>query len=145
MLIIRTDKQANQAGEQVRLTLTWHNDSGKVREAQFQTAQRFDVLVARDGLPVWRWSDGQHFAQVQAALRIAPGDSRVFRIEWCPLTAGEYEVLNWIVGTDQRATCDVHVAEADATASKRHHGAEGPVRVHRGYPLYVRGPESAEG
>jgi hypothetical protein len=109
MLIVRTDKPTYSRHEPVLMTLTWTNDSKAPQEVTFPSAQRYDVLVERDGQVVWQWSAGKFFAQVLTTLVIQPGDSRVFKIEWVQkdqqtehVPSGEYVIRAWIYGTHEQ-------------------------------------------
>jgi hypothetical protein len=109
MLIVRTDKPNYNREETVLMTLTWTNDSPVAQEVTFPSAQRYDVIVERDGQAVWQWSAGKFFAQVLTTLVIQPGDSRVFKVEWSLnslpadlLPPGEYAVRAWILGTHEQ-------------------------------------------
>jgi hypothetical protein len=82
MLIVRTDKTVYKPGETVLITMTLHNQLGTSQEYLFTSAQRYDVMIKRDGEIVYRWSEDRLFAQVITKLVIAPEDSRVFKAEW---------------------------------------------------------------
>ena len=56
MLVIRTDKRNYGRGETVDVTLVLQNEGTTTREYHFRTAQRFDLLVEREGRKVWQWS-----------------------------------------------------------------------------------------
>jgi hypothetical protein len=83
----------------------------------FDTAQEVDLTLVRAGRVVWRWSQGQRFAQARHALVVDPGKSWKWSTSWAPtdqngraLPAGDYEVVGTIrareLGTDNswRAT-----------------------------------------
>jgi hypothetical protein len=110
MLRIRTDRKVYGRNDVVLMTLVLRNESQETRVYEFRTTQRFDVRVTRDGRKVWQWSDDRMFAQVLSTLRIAPGDERVFKVEWKlvdsagrHVSAGVYVIETWIVGTKEKA------------------------------------------
>ena len=110
MLVIRTDKQQYARGETVAIALQLKNEGATTREYSFSTAQRFDLIVERDGAKVWQWSDDRLFAQVLSTLAVRPGDSRLFKAEWGqvdaqgrPVPPGTYRIRGWIVGTQEMA------------------------------------------
>ncbi|HEU4962584.1 MAG TPA: BsuPI-related putative proteinase inhibitor [Bacilli bacterium] len=165
MLIVRTDQEAYRPGEQVRMTLTFCNESAQMRELLFTNAQRFDVVIKRNGEKVWQWSDGRLFAQVMTTLLVAPGDSRVFKAEWPQVDAqgnqvppGAYEIEAWIVRTEERGETKIELkALVDATtrseaAAARESAvlAKDPYRMYYGMwalhgypahaPLWLRPP-----
>ena len=110
MLVIRTDKRNYARGETVHVTLGLQNEGTMTRDYHFRTAQRFDLLVERDGRKIWQWSDDRLFAQVLSTLAIRPGDSRLFKAEWKqvdasgqPVPVGVYSIHAWILGSKETA------------------------------------------
>lgn len=82
MLIVRTDKTVYKPNDTVLITLTLQNTTRTPQAYSFASMQRFDVLIKQDGKKIWQWSEERLFAQVFTKLVIAPGDSRVFKVEW---------------------------------------------------------------
>lgn len=80
-LLVATDKSAYARGEPILVTLQVVNRGSGPVELRFLTAQRYDVLI-RDaqGRQVWRWSDGQMFAQVLGQESIEPGRKIAYRV-----------------------------------------------------------------
>lgn len=117
MLIVQTDKYTYSPEETVLITLTWRNSSNTPQEVTFTSAQRFDVSVERAGHVVWQWSRGKYFAQVLTSLVIAPGDARVFKVEWKqkgedghPLLPGFYDLRAWVLGTNDQGETRISLA-----------------------------------
>ena len=79
---LSTDRRTYGQGESVRITLTKRNISNRTIVLRYRTTQRFEFVVRRGAETVWRWSDGRSFAQATATVRLAPGESQVFRATW---------------------------------------------------------------
>lgn len=70
-------------GDTVQFELHITNVTAGVVELEFATAQRYDFeLVDEAGRPVWRWSDGQVFAQVLGVEGVEAGESLRYRTTW---------------------------------------------------------------
>jgi len=81
---LTTNRRTYELGSQVRITLTKTNATNRTIVLRYRTTQRFD-FVARRGTEqreVWRWSAGRSFAQATTTVRLAPGESQVFRANW---------------------------------------------------------------
>ena len=76
------DKSVYARGELIRFTLTLRNTTSAEAVIEYPTSQPHDVLVLQDGRLVWQWSAGKAFLQVLTRLRLAPGEVRLFEIEW---------------------------------------------------------------
>jgi hypothetical protein len=64
-LILTADKATYARSEPIVLTIAVVNRGPEPATLQFPTAQRYDVVIRNaDQVDVWRWSDGQMFAQV---------------------------------------------------------------------------------
>lgn len=81
---ISTNRNTYAQGEPVRITLTKRNVTNRTIVLRYRTSQRFDIIVRRRAAQaeVWRWSAGRSFAQSTATVRLAPGESQVFRVTW---------------------------------------------------------------
>lgn len=79
---LTTDRRTYRRGDPVRITLTKRNVTNRAIVLRYRTSQRFDFVVRRGRELVWRWSDGRVFAQTTATVRLAPGESQVFRATW---------------------------------------------------------------
>ncbi|HSF06317.1 MAG TPA: BsuPI-related putative proteinase inhibitor [Methylomirabilota bacterium] len=64
-LVLTADKATYARSEPIVLTIAVVNRGPDPVTLQFLTAQRYDVVIrTADQVDVWRWSDGQMFAQV---------------------------------------------------------------------------------
>lgn len=81
---ISTNRTTYEQGDPVRITLTKRNVTNRTIVLRYRTSQRFDIIVRRRATQgeVWRWSAGRSFAQTTATVRLAPGESQVFRVTW---------------------------------------------------------------
>lgn len=72
------------ASGEVRLLVI--NDSSKPVTVEFPTAQQVDFVLRSNAVPVWRWSDGQSFAQVMTSETIQAGQAKVYKVvlPWVP-------------------------------------------------------------
>jgi len=67
----------------VRFTLYLTNATDQAVVLQFPTAQRYDFEVRSPGGDrVWRWSDGQFFAQMLGEETLAAGESVSYEASW---------------------------------------------------------------
>jgi hypothetical protein len=143
MMVIRTDKQTYRPDDTVTLTLMWLNESEEQREFTFHNSQRFDILIEHDGQKVWQWSDHRLFSQVYTTLRIAPGDSRMFKVEWNQVDAtgqkvppGHYDIRAWIVRTEEMAQSEITLVNVEGDLPEREEAAaceEGNGTARNGY------------
>jgi hypothetical protein len=143
MLVIRTDKQMYRPDETVIITLMWINESDEQREYTFNNSQRFDILIEQEGQKVWQWSDRRLFSQMNSTLRIAPGDSRMFKAEWNQVDAtghkvpsGNYLIRAWIVRTEERGESEITLVNADGVLPEREEASTGDASrgtVRNGY------------
>jgi plastocyanin len=94
-------------GDRVRFRFTVTNAGHDAIEVTFHDAGRADFVVYEsDGdEEVWRWSDGQLFAQVLQTARFEPGEEAVFEESWPDARPGDYT-----------AAATLRVREAEVTA-----------------------------
>ena len=99
-LVVATDQRAYARGEPIRVTLEIVNRGTRPVELRFPTAQRYDLLLHdAQGRPMWRWSDGQMFAQVLGEETVEPGRRLVYRVTVRErLPAGRYRVTGIVPG-----------------------------------------------
>jgi hypothetical protein len=94
-LQVGIDRPAYGPGESITASITLTNATDRERDLSFATAQRYDlVLLDRDDLELFRWSDERSFAQVLGRVELAPGE----RVEWtetfpAPSRPGHYLLL----------------------------------------------------
>lgn len=62
-------------------------------EVRFRSAKFADIAVLDDGEAVWRWSDGQMFAQMMQTETFDPGQMETFEFEWPDPAPGDYEAV----------------------------------------------------
>lgn len=106
MLTASLSSTRTDAGVVLRLTV--ENDGDEPVTLSFRNSKRADFAVRDGDEEVWRWSEGQMFAQMLGSETIEPGSERVFEGTWEGPTAGEYTA----VGTLEADEGDVE-AETD--------------------------------
>ena len=69
----------------------------------FDTTQEVDLVLSRGGRVIWRWSQGQTFAQLRHTLVVKPGNGYRWTTSWRPtdrygraLPKGDYEVTGTV-------------------------------------------------
>lgn len=74
-------------------------------ELDFRSAQTHDVAVLDDGTELWRFSDGQMFAQMLSSETLDPGETATYEAAWENPSAGDYEAVAELAaqGTDCEA------------------------------------------
>lgn len=94
------DKAVYAVGEPVAITLALANVGSEAASFQFNTGQMYDFVLLREGLVVWRWSQGRAFTQALTALTLRPGETRTFQERWNQRNAqgrqipdGSYELV----------------------------------------------------
>jgi hypothetical protein len=89
-----------------RLTVTNEGD-GDVT-LQFASGQQGDVVLRRDGVEVYRWSEGRMFAQAITCIGLAPGESHTVELADHPVDVppGTYDLEATL--TSQPAPPPVH-------------------------------------
>ncbi len=79
---ISTDCASYQRGDRVNITFTKCNVSGSTVRLRYNTSQRYDFVVLRNGREVWRWSDDRFFTQADGTEVLQPRDCRTYRATW---------------------------------------------------------------
>ncbi|MFH0803323.1 MAG: carboxypeptidase regulatory-like domain-containing protein [bacterium] len=103
LVTVCTDKSTYSVGENVQITLDLLNYSTTPITLHFPTSQQYDFVLTpgSGGLmdysddisfefvsmkskadDLWRWSNGQTFAQVQTDLTVQPGENLIYTINW---------------------------------------------------------------
>jgi len=73
-LVLKADKETYGQGEHINLILHVINRGAEPVTLHFLSAQRYDVAVKNlEGREIWRWSNGQMFAQVMGEETLQPG------------------------------------------------------------------------
>lgn len=70
-----------------------HHEGPDPIDVQFRSAKYADVAVHEDSEEVWRWSDGQMFAQMMQTETFEPGQVETFEFEWSDPDPGDYEAV----------------------------------------------------
>lgn len=75
---VTTDQATYRSGEPITMTLHVSNRTGEEVLLQFLSAHRFDFAI-RDarGSQLWRWSEGQIFAQVLGTEALGPARPQI--------------------------------------------------------------------
>ncbi|MFB6206985.1 MAG: BsuPI-related putative proteinase inhibitor [Haloglomus sp.] len=78
----------------VQFTLIVANASHDPVSVTFHDSGAADFAVrTADGEEIWRWSEGQAFAQVLRPAEFAPGESATFEAEWSDPRPGDYTAV----------------------------------------------------
>lgn len=103
--------EAASSADAVTFTYAVENTGSAPIELDFRSAQTHDVAVVDDGSEVWRWSDGQMFAQMLSSETLDPDGSVTYEATWDDPRPGDYEAVAELAarGTDceARATFSV--------------------------------------
>jgi hypothetical protein len=106
-LVLRVEHPRYEPGQDVRFELLARTVGESGLTLVFATAQRFDLVVTREGErgPVWRWSDGKAFAQVLGEEELLPSRVLGYSQAWEQTDSdgeqvppGTYNVVAWITG-----------------------------------------------
>lgn len=80
--------------EVVAFTFTVENDGDEPIDIQLRSAKHADVAVVDDsGQEVWRWGEGQMFAQMMQPVSFDPGHIETYEFEWPDPDPGDYEAV----------------------------------------------------
>lgn len=98
------DLGAFRLGEPVILRLAVTNRSTEPVRLQCSSARIHDArVIGADGRELWRWSQGQLYAQVLSEVTLQVGETREFRVRWDQTTSagsaappGRYQAEAWI-------------------------------------------------
>ena len=77
-------------GDGVTFRFTVVNGGDTPVELTFRDACRADFAVYADDAEVWRYSDGQMFAQALSTADLQPGESAAFEATWPNPDPGDY-------------------------------------------------------
>jgi Intracellular proteinase inhibitor len=100
---LRSEPRVAEPSGTFSLTLNVRNLSGETREFTLSTPQMYEFLAFdADGGQVWRWSEGTMYAQVVTPVKMADGESQVFKAAWNTeeTSAGEYEIQGYFLGIE---------------------------------------------
>jgi hypothetical protein len=74
----------------VRFVFAVRNAGDERVDLEFGSSCRADFAVYEAGEERWRWSDGRMFTQMIEHLRLEPGESETFEVEWDAPRSGEF-------------------------------------------------------
>lgn len=84
--------------EEVTFRLEVKNNTNKNIATRFNSGQRYDFVVKKDGKKVWRWSDDYSFITVMQNLTIEPGERETYTADWVCEESGDYTVEAYFMG-----------------------------------------------
>lgn len=124
-VILETDKGTYGPGEEIALTLSLRNTSGRAAEVEFSTSQRYDFIVrSPSGEEVARWSLGQQFTAQGLKLTVQPnqqvvvGDTKWKQLDQNdrPVPPGRYELVGVVTARPQPMTVTVFFTKGFVTS-----------------------------
>ena len=93
-------KSSYVVGEPVGATLTVRVAGEAPLRVQFASGQRFDLIVRRRGVLIWRWAHDKAFIQLIQEVTLRPGEVLTFSGVWSQVDLqgrrvepGEYEMV----------------------------------------------------
>ena len=105
---VQTDKREYVTGEQMELSIHILNPSSSSIRLDFNSTQRYDLIILRDKEEVWRWSSDKMFAMALGSLVLEPYEERGYTevLETAGVAPGEYELAGIITSRPPlKATC----------------------------------------
>ena len=97
-LCLITDKAIYSPGDVIEMTLEISNQTNEEITLRFKDAQRFDFMIEKDGVKLWRWSDGRMFAQLLGEERLSPGKTITYTVRFeGKLNVGVFRVTGMVV------------------------------------------------
>lgn len=109
---VQTDKEEYKVNEPVRISLKILNCSADPVRLRFNSAQRYDLIVYRNGEEIWRWSSDKVFAMTLGSLMLKPGEGRKYAeiFDTSGIAAGSYKLVGIIMSSPQlKAECTFRV------------------------------------
>ncbi|MGI6227038.1 MAG: BsuPI-related putative proteinase inhibitor [Peptococcales bacterium] len=85
-------------GEKLNFKLEVANKTQKSITTQFNSGQRYDFVIKKDGKKVWRWSDDYSFITVIQNLTFTPGQKETYAAEWVTTDPGTYTLEAYFMG-----------------------------------------------
>lgn len=92
-MTLTTTLDVDPAPDRVLFHVHVHNEGTDPVDVQFRSAMTADVAVLDDGEEVWRWSEGQMFAQMLQSETYEAGETETFEFEWPDPEPGTYEAV----------------------------------------------------
>lgn len=124
-VILETDKGTYGPGEEIGLTLSLRNTSGRTAEVEFATSQRYDFVIrSPSGEEVARWSLGQQFTTQGLKLRVEPnqqvvvGDTKWRQLDQNdrPVPPGRYELVGVVTARPQPMSVTIFFTKGFVTS-----------------------------
>ncbi len=81
-LTLITDKTTYALGEEIQMTFTVENTSGKTINIGYGSSQTYDYYATHNGNIVWQWSYRYGFYHVVWNYDLAPGESLIYNDIW---------------------------------------------------------------
>lgn len=81
------------SGGAVTFAFRVENTGSDPHELNFSSARTHEVTVLEDGTEVWRFSEGQMFAQMLQSEELPAGDSVTYDATWENPDPGDYEAV----------------------------------------------------
>lgn len=112
-----TDKPRYAPGEPIVMTLTVRNGTAEQVALSFRDGQRYEFTIQDGGgRVVWRWSEGQMFAQVLGGEMLWPRQTRTYRERYeGRLAVGTYRLTGRVVAVGREL---VDTAEVTVSTSR---------------------------
>lgn len=110
---VKTNRKKYKVGEPVRMILKITNNGAVPVELVFNSAQRYDFIVFKNGEEVWRWSRSRMFAMVLGSMVLKPGEPHRYVETWKPTghTPGKYMVVGIIVSKPPfKTVCEFEIS-----------------------------------
>ncbi len=106
LYLVATDQDSYRRGGSVQVTFVKVNTSSRNITLNYNSSQRFDIVVLRANREVFRFSRGRTFARVAGRVVLGPGQLQAFRFIWDQrdnagnlVTAGSYSICAENVAT----------------------------------------------
>lgn len=78
------------ADDAIEFTIAVENKGPEPVDLRFRDGQVADVIVYREDVEVWRWSEDRLFTQALRTERVASGEAMDFEMTWADPSPGEY-------------------------------------------------------
>ena len=115
VVTVQTDKEEYTVNEPVLISLKVLNCSADPIRLRFNSAQRYDFVVYRDGKEVWRWSSGRAFAMALGSLLLKPKEEKEYAevFNTSGMAAGNYKLVGIIMSSPQlKANCMFRIKDS---------------------------------
>lgn len=115
-LVIQADKAIYQSSEPVKMRLTVTNRAPRPLTLHFSTAQKYDFVVKKQEIEVWRRSIGRMFAMMLTDVTLKSNQSLVYEESWQQKDAegnhvppGKYEVIGLLTSYPGRTSQSLYI------------------------------------